>query len=100
VAFIHPEARVDPSVVIYPFVFIGPRVRKWRRDCRLFSGVYVGEDCRIGERTIYPNVVLMSGTILGDDVIIHPGAVLGSDGFGYTPGPTTVWKKCRRSATW
>lgn len=84
-AFIHPEARVHPSVLLHPFVFIGPGVRI-EEGCRLFSGVYVGENCRIGPRsTLYPNVVLMSGTVLGADVIIHPGAVIGSDGFGYAP---------------
>ena len=40
--------------------------------------VKVGRDCKI-----YPNVTIYSGTILGDRVIVHAGAVLGSDGFGY-----------------
>ena len=32
---------------------------------------------------LYPNVVLYDGTVLGDRVIVHANAVLGSDGFGY-----------------
>lgn len=91
-AWVHPEARVDSSTTLYPFVFVGQGA-EIGKDCRLFSGVYVGEDCRVGERvTIYPNAVLMSGTVVGDDVIIHPGAVLGSDGFGYAPGPRGLEK--------
>lgn len=83
--YVHPRAKVDPSVTLYPFVFVGADA-EIGKDCRIFSGVYVGEGCRIGKRAlIYPNVVLMSGTVIGDDVIIHPGAVLGSDGFGFTP---------------
>jgi UDP-3-O-[3-hydroxymyristoyl] glucosamine N-acyltransferase len=47
-------------------------------------GVVVGRGVRVGERCeIYPNVTLYSGTVLGDRVVIHAGAVLGSDGFGY-----------------
>jgi UDP-3-O-[3-hydroxymyristoyl] glucosamine N-acyltransferase len=42
------------------------------------AGVRIGRDCRL-----YPRVVLYSGTELGDRVIVHAGAVLGSDGFGY-----------------
>lgn len=41
-------------------------------------GVQVGDNCHI-----YPRVVLYPGTTLGDRVIVHAGAVLGSDGFGY-----------------
>jgi UDP-3-O-[3-hydroxymyristoyl] glucosamine N-acyltransferase len=54
----------------------------------LFPGVYVGEDCVLGQGcTLYPNAVLMAATVLGDRAIIHAGAVLGSDGYGYAQGP-------------
>jgi UDP-3-O-[3-hydroxymyristoyl] glucosamine N-acyltransferase len=42
------------------------------------EGVVIGEDCRI-----YPRVVLYPGTTLGNRVVVHAGAVLGADGFGY-----------------
>jgi UDP-3-O-[3-hydroxymyristoyl] glucosamine N-acyltransferase len=42
------------------------------------AGVRIGHDCEI-----YPNVTIYPGTILGHRVIVHAGAVLGSDGFGY-----------------
>jgi UDP-3-O-[3-hydroxymyristoyl] glucosamine N-acyltransferase len=46
----------------------------------------VGEGCIIGEDcTVYPSATLMAGSVLGDRVMVHPGAVLGSDGFGYVP---------------
>jgi UDP-3-O-[3-hydroxymyristoyl] glucosamine N-acyltransferase len=38
------------------------------------------------EVQLYPQVVCYSGTTLGDRVIVHAGARLGSDGFGYIPG--------------
>ncbi|HEY0786759.1 MAG TPA: UDP-3-O-(3-hydroxymyristoyl)glucosamine N-acyltransferase [Acidobacteriaceae bacterium] len=44
----------------------------------LGEGVVVGAMCRI-----YPRVVLYPGTRLGDRVVVHAGAVLGADGFGY-----------------
>jgi UDP-3-O-[3-hydroxymyristoyl] glucosamine N-acyltransferase len=40
--------------------------------------VQIGEHCRI-----YPRAVLYAGTVVGDRVVIHAGAVLGADGFGY-----------------
>jgi UDP-3-O-[3-hydroxymyristoyl] glucosamine N-acyltransferase len=42
------------------------------------AGVVIGENCRI-----YPRAVLYPGTTLGSRVVVHAGAVLGADGFGY-----------------
>jgi UDP-3-O-[3-hydroxymyristoyl] glucosamine N-acyltransferase len=42
------------------------------------AGVRIGENCEL-----YPNVTVYSGTRLANRVIVHAGAVLGSDGFGY-----------------
>jgi UDP-3-O-[3-hydroxymyristoyl] glucosamine N-acyltransferase len=46
--------------------------------------VVIGAGCRIGDQTtLYPNVVLYADVTVGSRVIIHAGAVLGADGFGY-----------------
>ena len=44
----------------------------------------IGEYCHI-----YPRVVLYPGTTLGNRVVVHAGAVLGADGFGYVRDPAT-----------
>jgi UDP-3-O-[3-hydroxymyristoyl] glucosamine N-acyltransferase len=46
--------------------------------------VHIGEHCRI-----YPRVTLYRGTTLGNRVVVHAGAVLGADGFGYARDPAT-----------
>jgi UDP-3-O-[3-hydroxymyristoyl] glucosamine N-acyltransferase len=44
----------------------------------------VGEDCVIGDDScLYPNVVLYANSTLGRRVIVHSGAVIGADGFGF-----------------
>jgi UDP-3-O-[3-hydroxymyristoyl] glucosamine N-acyltransferase len=54
------------------------------------AGVIVGMGVRIGSDChLYPRVVLYPGTELGDRVIVHAGAVLGSDGFGYVRDSAT-----------
>jgi UDP-3-O-[3-hydroxymyristoyl] glucosamine N-acyltransferase len=51
---------------------------------RIEAGVVIGDGVVIGEYCrIYPRVVLYPGTLLGNRVIVHAGAVLGADGFGY-----------------
>ena len=44
----------------------------------------IGRDC-----SVYPNVTIYPGARIGDRVIVHAGAVLGSDGFGYVRDKTT-----------
>ena len=44
-------------------------------------GVVVGRECRIGDGAS------VACTIMGDRVIIHPGARIGQDGFGLASGP-------------
>src|SRR5207247_4025245 len=49
-----------------------------------FALVYVGADADVGEdATLYPHVVLRERVRIGRRVVIHAGAVLGADGFGY-----------------
>ena len=74
---------VDALAVIQEDVSIGDGSRICA-GCVVGAGVSIGEECQI-----YPNVTVYSGTRLGNRVIVHAGAVLGSDGFGYVRNPAT-----------
>jgi UDP-3-O-[3-hydroxymyristoyl] glucosamine N-acyltransferase len=83
-----PGAHVDKGAIIgidssiYPGAYIGPSSLGDR--VRVYPGAFIGADCRIGDDTvIYPNVVIMYGTDIGQRVIIHGGTVVGSDGYGF-----------------
>jgi UDP-3-O-[3-hydroxymyristoyl] glucosamine N-acyltransferase len=71
------DVSVGPGVLIGEGVRIGARTRL---DAYVVvgAGVEIGADCHV-----YPGVTLYSGTRLHDRVIVHAGARLGSDGFGY-----------------
>ncbi|MDN5924017.1 MAG: UDP-3-O-(3-hydroxymyristoyl)glucosamine N-acyltransferase, partial [Xanthomonadales bacterium] len=44
---------------------------------------YIGPHCRVGAHSrLLPRVTLLARVQLGQRVLIHPGAVLGADGFG------------------
>jgi len=83
-AFIHPEADIDPTLVSIGHnatVSRGVRVGRGTRigaGTILGEGVEIGEDCEIG-----PNVTICQGCIVGRRVILHPGVVIGGDGFGF-----------------
>lgn len=82
-AHIGEGSRIDPEVSIYPGVYVGERTVIGAR-VTLHPGVHVGNDVVIGEgSTLYPNSVVYGSCRLGRRVILHAGAVVGSDGFGY-----------------
>ncbi|WP_243546089.1 UDP-3-O-(3-hydroxymyristoyl)glucosamine N-acyltransferase [Pseudodesulfovibrio tunisiensis] len=86
-AYIHPDAQVDPSATVYPFAFVGENA-KVGEDCVIFSGCYVGEDAILEKGCIlYPNAVVMGQCVLRENVILQPGAVIGGDGYGYAQTP-------------
>lgn len=71
-------ARIGPLVVLEEDVFVGART-VIGPGAVLGRGARLGEDCFVGAR-----VVVGHGCIVGRRVILHPGAVIGADGFGYT----------------
>ena len=85
----HPTAVIGPSVLVGAGVYVEERAVVGEKaqigentqigaGCAVGAGVWIGRDCKL-----YPNVTIYAGTTLGDRVIVHAGAVLGSDGFGY-----------------
>ncbi|HJT45174.1 MAG TPA: UDP-3-O-(3-hydroxymyristoyl)glucosamine N-acyltransferase [Chthoniobacterales bacterium] len=68
---IQPHAVIEANVVIGDQSVIG-------------AGSYVGAESVIGESCmIYPNVTIRERTKIGARVMIHSGAVIGADGFGF-----------------
>ena len=81
-AAVASDAHVDPSAQIGPFVAIGARSRI-EAGAILGPGCVVGEDCVVGEGCeLVARVTLVKRVRLGKRVLVHPGAVLGADGFG------------------
>lgn len=57
------------------------------------AGCYLGHQVKIGAGTIlYPNVTVMYRCTIGRKCILHPGVVIGADGFGFVPGPQGLVK--------
>ena len=88
-AGIHPKAHIASSAVIHPTASIQPFVVVEEGACigaRTIVGVssYIGHKVSIGEDCfLHPNVVIRERCLIRNRVILHPGVVIGSDGFGY-----------------
>lgn len=82
-ATVSPLARLEASVVVEAGAVVGDKA-EIGDGTRIGAGTVVGRGVKIGSGcTIYPRVTIYAGTTIGDRVIVHAGAVLGSDGFGY-----------------
>ncbi len=86
---IHPSAVVDPSTQLGKRVSIQPLAvieagAKIGDDTIIGAGSYVGHETVIGSACfIYPRVTIRERSRIGSRVIIHSGAVIGADGFGF-----------------
>ena len=86
-AHVAKDARIAKGANIFPGAFIGEGV-EIAEGVDVYSGVSIGAGSRVGRDTIlYPNVTLYEDTVVGERVVIHAGAVIGADGFGFTPEP-------------
>ncbi len=87
-AGIHPSAVIDPSAQVAASAHVGPYVSIGARsvvgeNCIVGAGSIIGEDCSLDAGCeLIARVTLVTRVRLGKRVRIHPGAVLGADGFG------------------
>ena len=86
---VHASAVVDPSahlgerVSIQPYAVLEAGVRIGD-DTIIGAGSYIGHETVIGSAClIYPRVTIRERSRIGSRVIIHSGAVIGADGFGF-----------------
>jgi len=82
-ASIGAEVKMGAAVTIGPCAVVGDHAAigagtRIEASAVIGEGVVIGDNCRI-----YPRAVCYPGTTLGNRVVVHAGAVLGADGFGY-----------------
>lgn len=90
---IHPSATIDETAVIESGVSIGPNT-VIEAYARVGAGTRIGANCVIGRETtigqnslLYAQVTLYHQVSIGSRCIIHSGAIIGADGFGFAPQP-------------
>jgi UDP-3-O-[3-hydroxymyristoyl] glucosamine N-acyltransferase len=86
---VHPTAVVSPAAHVGEGASIGPHctvesgARVGVRSV-LMAGCYVGVQASVGEDCLfYPHVIVREECVVGDRCILHSGAIIGADGFGF-----------------
>jgi UDP-3-O-[3-hydroxymyristoyl] glucosamine N-acyltransferase len=92
-SFISASAKLGNSCYVGAFVYIGDNV-VIGDNVKLFPNTVIGNNTRIGDGTIiYGGVKIYADTKIGKECTIHAGAVLGADGFGFTPNTENNYHK-------
>jgi len=85
-AVVHPTARLEDGVVVDPLAVIGEGAQIGQ-DTIIGAGAVIGPNVMIGRScSIAPQATIVC-SLLGNNVIVHPGCRIGQDGYGYVPGP-------------
>jgi UDP-3-O-[3-hydroxymyristoyl] glucosamine N-acyltransferase len=87
-AGIHPSAVIADGVIISDSAHVSANV-VIGKDCSIADEVYIADGCVVGKRCsigrdsqLLTNATLVEDVRIGERTIVHPGAVIGSDGFG------------------
>ena len=85
-AHVDASARLEEGVIIEAFAVIGAGAEIGSGTviasaAAIGAGTRIGRDCHIGHGATVQHA------LVGNNVVIHPGARIGQDGFGYVPGP-------------
>lgn len=92
-AIIEDGAEVGAGCRIGPYVLIeaGSRVGE---GCDLRSHVVIGRGAQLGARSlVHSGGQIMDRCIVGEDCVLHPRVIIGSDGFGFAPQRDDTYKK-------
>lgn len=82
-AVVHPTAKIGENVTIGPYAVIDQEVII-ASGTKIGPHVSIGPYVQIGKNClIYPHVTIRENCSIGESVILQPGAVIGSCGFGY-----------------
>lgn len=92
-AVIAPDAELADKVRVGDFAIVESGVRIGEGSV-IAHQCYIGENVEIGRNClIYPGVRILRGCRIGNDCILHPNVVIGSDGFGFAPDAGGQYEK-------
>ncbi|MCE5315811.1 MAG: UDP-3-O-(3-hydroxymyristoyl)glucosamine N-acyltransferase [Parachlamydia sp.] len=83
-AVVHPTAKLSKDVTVGPHAIVDEKSAIGERT-HIGAGCYIGPETSIGsDCRLHPHVTVREQCTIGNRVILQPGVVIGSCGFGYT----------------
>lgn len=92
-SYISNSAKVGKGCYIGAFTYLGDNV-VIGDNVKIYQNVVIGDNSVVGDNsTIFAGVKVYTSTKIGKECTIHAGAVIGSDGFGFTPNSENNYRK-------
>ncbi|HLH12261.1 MAG TPA: UDP-3-O-(3-hydroxymyristoyl)glucosamine N-acyltransferase [Methylovirgula sp.] len=82
---VHPDARIEDDVIVDPGTVIGPYAEIGANSI-VGPNVVIGPNVKIGRNCAIGAGVRIANALIGNRVIVHAGAAIGQDGFGFVSG--------------
>jgi len=83
--FVSESVKYGDNIYLGAFCYLGENV-KIGNNVKIYPNVYIGDNVSIADNVIiFAGAKIYSETIIGNNSIIHSGAIVGADGFGFTP---------------
>ena len=93
---ISSTAKLSKGCYVGPFVYIGKNVNIGK-NVEIHPHCYIGDNVKINNNsTLYSGVKIYQNCIIGKNNIIHSGAVIGADGFGFAPNNNGEYDKIKQ----
>ena len=90
---ISESATYGENLYLGAFSYIGDNV-KIGNNVKIYPNTYIGDNVKIGNNVvIFSGVKIYSECIVGNDCVINSAAVIGADGFGFTPNEKGEYNK-------
>jgi UDP-3-O-[3-hydroxymyristoyl] glucosamine N-acyltransferase len=92
-SYISETAKLGKDIYVGAFAYIGENV-KIGNNVKIYPDAYIGDNVSIdNDSIVFPGCKIYSETVIGKNCVIHANAVIGADGFGFSPDESGVYKK-------
>ncbi len=92
-SFISESSKYGDNIYVGAFTYIGDNV-KIGNNVKIFPNCYVGDNVTIAENTvIFAGAKIYSECVIGADCVVNSGAIIGADGFGFSPNENGEYSK-------
>ncbi len=92
-AFVHPTAEIGKGTALGKNVVVSAGC-KIGENVKIFHNTVMSDNVEVGDDSlIFQNVSIRENCKVGKRAVIHPGTVIGSDGFGFNPDEKGVYHK-------
>jgi len=92
-SFISETATYGKNIYLGAFSYLGDNV-KIGENAKIYPNVYIGDNVSIGDNiVVFSGAKIYSETVIGDNCVIHSAAIVGADGFGFTPDENGAYSR-------